>query len=118
MIIWHLFSINQPGEFKNFDPGAVKRVVFAENESQVAVMIKSGLRRQGVCGLAQAAIELDIDPNTGNIVRHRILRTNSDEIAGKIPGSRFERIDAGHFMPTTSPKALLDLLLDFWGDAK
>ncbi len=42
----------------------------------------------------------------------------TEGIAGKIPGSRFERIDAGHFMPTTSPKALLDLLLDFWGDAK
>jgi len=42
----------------------------------------------------------------------------TEGIAGKIPGARFERIDAGHFMPTTSPKALLDLLLDFWGDAK
>jgi 3-oxoadipate enol-lactonase len=39
-------------------------------------------------------------------------------IAEKIPGACFERIDAGHFMPTTSPKALLDLLLDFWSDVK
>ncbi|MGY9107214.1 MAG: alpha/beta fold hydrolase, partial [Alphaproteobacteria bacterium] len=42
----------------------------------------------------------------------------TEGIAGKIPGARFEQIDAGHFMPTTSPKALLDLLLDFWGGAK
>jgi 3-oxoadipate enol-lactonase len=37
----------------------------------------------------------------------------TEGIAGKIPGARFEIIDAGHFMPTTSPEALLDLLLDF-----
>jgi 3-oxoadipate enol-lactonase len=38
----------------------------------------------------------------------------SESIAGKIPGARFEIIDAGHFMPTTSPKALLALLQNFW----
>ena len=37
----------------------------------------------------------------------------TEGIAGKIPGARFETIDAGHFMPTTSPQALLSLLLDF-----
>lgn len=37
----------------------------------------------------------------------------SREIAGKIPGARFEEIEAGHFMPTTGPKALLALLHDF-----
>lgn len=38
----------------------------------------------------------------------------TQSIAEKIPGSRFEIIDAGHFMPTTSPEALLALLQDFW----
>jgi 3-oxoadipate enol-lactonase len=38
----------------------------------------------------------------------------TEGIAKKIPGARFETIDAGHFMPTTSPKALLALLQDFW----
>jgi pimeloyl-ACP methyl ester carboxylesterase len=38
----------------------------------------------------------------------------SESIAKKIPGARFEIIDAGHFMPTTSPKALLAVLRDFW----
>lgn len=37
----------------------------------------------------------------------------SEEIAGKIVGARFELIDAGHFMPTTAPGALLGLLKDF-----
>ncbi|HXJ00552.1 MAG TPA: alpha/beta hydrolase [Micropepsaceae bacterium] len=41
----------------------------------------------------------------------------TEGIAKKIPGARFETIDAGHFMPTTSPKALLALLQDFWGNA-
>ncbi|HZS63434.1 MAG TPA: alpha/beta fold hydrolase [Xanthobacteraceae bacterium] len=41
----------------------------------------------------------------------------SEEIAGKIPGARFELIDAGHFMPTTGPGALLALLKDFLGKA-
>jgi 3-oxoadipate enol-lactonase len=39
----------------------------------------------------------------------------SEQIAKMIPGARFEQIDAGHFMPTTSPKALLALLEDFLG---
>ena len=38
----------------------------------------------------------------------------TEGIAKKIPGARFEIIDAGHFMPTTSPAALLALLQDFW----
>lgn len=38
----------------------------------------------------------------------------TEGIAQKIKGARFEIIDAGHFMPTTSPKALLALLQDFW----
>jgi len=38
----------------------------------------------------------------------------TESIAKHIPGARFETIDAGHFMPTTSPEALLDLLREFW----
>ena len=39
----------------------------------------------------------------------------TQELAGKIPNARFEAIDAGHFMPTTGPAALLALLKDFFG---
>ena len=42
----------------------------------------------------------------------------TEGLAKKIPGARFEIIDAGHFMPTTSPQALLALLQDFWKDAR
>jgi 3-oxoadipate enol-lactonase len=42
----------------------------------------------------------------------------SEEIAGKIPNARFEAIDAGHFMPTTGPAALLALLKDFFGKVR
>ena len=42
----------------------------------------------------------------------------SQEIAGKIPNARFEAIDAGHFMPTTGPAALLALLKDFLGKTR
>ena len=38
----------------------------------------------------------------------------TEGIAKQIPNARFEIIDAGHFMPTTSPAALLALLKDFW----
>jgi 3-oxoadipate enol-lactonase len=38
----------------------------------------------------------------------------TEGIARQIPGGRCETIDAGHFMPTTSPTALLALLQDFW----
>jgi len=38
----------------------------------------------------------------------------TEGIAKQIPGAQFEIIDAGHFMPTTSPGALLALLKDFW----
>ena len=37
----------------------------------------------------------------------------TEGIAGQIPGARFETIDAGHFMPVTSPAALLELLTGF-----
>lgn len=35
------------------------------------------------------------------------------ELAKKIPGARFELIEAGHFMPTQGPEPLLALLEDF-----
>jgi 3-oxoadipate enol-lactonase len=36
------------------------------------------------------------------------------DIADKIPGVRFEIIEAGHFMPTTGPKPMTALLADFF----
>jgi 3-oxoadipate enol-lactonase len=38
----------------------------------------------------------------------------TEAIAKRIPNARFEIIEAGHFMPTTSPARLAHLLKDFW----
>jgi 3-oxoadipate enol-lactonase len=47
--------------------------------------------------------------------RHDTVRPHlgSAELAKKIPGARFELIEAGHFMPTQSPASLVALLEDF-----
>ncbi len=47
--------------------------------------------------------------------RHDTVRPHagSAELAKKIPGARFEVIEAGHFMPTQGPEPLLALLEDF-----
>jgi len=41
------------------------------------------------------------------------LPSVTEGIARSIPGARYEVIDAGHFMPSTAPDALLKLLRDF-----
>jgi len=47
--------------------------------------------------------------------RHDTVRPHSGsaEIAKKIPGARFEVIEAGHFLPTQGPEPLVALLEDF-----
>jgi 3-oxoadipate enol-lactonase len=47
--------------------------------------------------------------------RHDTVRPHAGtaELAKKIPGARYELIDAGHFMPTQAPEPLLALLEDF-----
>jgi 3-oxoadipate enol-lactonase len=47
--------------------------------------------------------------------RHDTVRPHagSAELAKKIPGARFELIEAGHFMPTQGPQPLLLALEDF-----
>ncbi len=47
--------------------------------------------------------------------RHDTVRPHagSAELAKKIPGARYEAIDAGHFLPTQAPQALAALLEDF-----
>jgi 3-oxoadipate enol-lactonase len=47
--------------------------------------------------------------------RHDSVRPHAGtaELAKKIPGARFELIEAGHFMPTQGPAPLLALLEDF-----
>jgi len=49
--------------------------------------------------------------------KHDTVRppAGTEELARKIPGARFELVEeAGHFLPTTGPKTLVRLLLDFF----
>jgi pimeloyl-ACP methyl ester carboxylesterase len=49
--------------------------------------------------------------------KHDTVRppAGTEELSKKIPGARFELIEeAGHFLPTTGPKTLLRLLLEFF----
>ena len=47
--------------------------------------------------------------------RHDTVRPHagSAELAKKIPGARFEVVEAGHFLPTQGPEPLVKLLEDF-----
>jgi 3-oxoadipate enol-lactonase len=47
--------------------------------------------------------------------KHDTVRPHAStaELAKRIPGARFELIEAGHFMPTQGPEPLLALLEDF-----
>jgi pimeloyl-ACP methyl ester carboxylesterase len=47
--------------------------------------------------------------------RHDTVRPHAGtaELAKKIPGARFELIEAGHFMPAQGPEPLVALLQDF-----
>jgi 3-oxoadipate enol-lactonase len=47
--------------------------------------------------------------------RHDTVRPHAGtaDLAKKIPGARFELIEAGHFMPTQAPEPLVALLEDF-----
>jgi 3-oxoadipate enol-lactonase len=47
--------------------------------------------------------------------RHDTVRPHAGtaDLAKKIPGARFELIEAGHFMPTQGPEPLIALLEDF-----
>ena len=47
--------------------------------------------------------------------RHDTVRPHAGtaDLAKKVPGARFELIEAGHFMPTQGPEPLIALLEDF-----
>jgi len=54
-------------------------------------------------------------PDRAIIEAARSIPAGTQELAKKIPGARFELIEAaGHFMPTTAPAKLLALLRDFF----
>ncbi|MCS6904311.1 MAG: hypothetical protein RML72_12630 [Bacteroidia bacterium] len=64
--------------------GPINEVVdYATSKSATALMIKTQLRKNGICGLAQVLAELTVQPD-GSIGGYRIFKTNTDKVASAI----------------------------------
>lgn len=70
--------------FVNNEPIQSKEVKY-DNESQVAVNMRTELRKAGYCGLAHAVIEMETDPRTGNVISTRVLKSNDPKVAELVP---------------------------------
>jgi hypothetical protein len=68
---------------------------YAEGEAAVKEKIKSQLRANAVCGLAQAAFSVTVDP-AGNVLNYNILASNKATVQtalmGIIPNLKFNRV--------------------------
>jgi hypothetical protein len=62
--------------------GAVKY----SDESTFGVNLRTALRNSGYCGLAQALVELETDPNTGRVISSRVMQVNDPKVAELVPG--------------------------------
>jgi hypothetical protein len=69
---------------ENMPINTVGKPNFQGDESQMAIDIKSELRKTGYCGIAQAAIEVTVSPS-GQIVNSRVIFANDPKIEGVIP---------------------------------
>lgn len=69
---------------ENMSINTVGKPNFQGDESQMAIDIKSELRKTGYCGIAQAAIEVTVAPS-GQIVSSRVIFANDPKIEGVIP---------------------------------
>jgi hypothetical protein len=56
------------------------------DESTFGVNLRVALRKEGYCGLAQALVELETDPNTGRVINSRVMQVNDPKIAALVPG--------------------------------
>ncbi len=70
--------------FVNNEP-AQDRTVKYDNQSQVAMNLRIELRKAGFCGLAHAAIEMETDPRTGNVISTRVMKSNDPKVAELVP---------------------------------
>jgi hypothetical protein len=71
----------------NGSPGSsteVKKAEYADGENQIAINLKQQIRKSGFCGLAQALIEVEVDP-AGNIVNHRVMAANNEQVSKFMP---------------------------------
>lgn len=70
--------------FVNNEPYQDKTIKY-DNQSQVAVNLRTELRKAGYCGLAHAAIEMETDPRTGNVISTRVMKSNDPKVAELVP---------------------------------
>lgn len=69
--------VNVPGK-------SITNPKYASGENGFALQIRQALRKAGFCGLAQAAVELTIDPN-GTVIGSRVLAANNDKVREIVP---------------------------------
>ncbi|MEM7035509.1 MAG: hypothetical protein AAF570_00940 [Bacteroidota bacterium] len=72
------------GTFVNVPGNKIGNPKYEEGENKFAIHLRQELRKAGYCGLAQAAVELEIDPN-GSVVNSRVLMANDDKIREIVP---------------------------------
>lgn len=70
--------------FANVQPTTAGENVKFTNQDGIALEIKKGLRAKGICGLANVLAEVTVSPQ-GNVVSHRVLQTNSEDISQYLP---------------------------------
>lgn len=69
----------------NIDTKGTSEVKYSD-ESTFGVNLRVALRKEGYCGLAQALVELETDPNTGRVINSRVMQVNDPKIAALVPG--------------------------------
>lgn len=52
--------------------------------NSMAIFVKQGLRKQGVCGMVHALAELTID-KTGSVLSYRIFKANTEKVMSALP---------------------------------
>lgn len=60
-------------------------VVKYADATTFGVNLRVALKKEGYCGLAQALVELETDPNTGRVINSRVMQVNDPKIAALVP---------------------------------
>ncbi|HHG86689.1 MAG TPA: hypothetical protein ENJ82_18215 [Bacteroidetes bacterium] len=71
--------------FVNVPVQSLAPPTYVDGDGQFGLQLRKGLRKSGFCGLAQAALEIEIAPN-GQVVNTRILAANNDRVKEVVPG--------------------------------
>jgi hypothetical protein len=71
--------------FVNIAPPTQNKVEYAD-ENTISVELRTALRKAGFCGLAHAAVELETDPRSGNVINVRVMQANDPKVSEVVPG--------------------------------